>query len=137
MSTAPKERRTKQRDAIEAALDRAGRPLSPAEIHAAARRRVATISLATVYRSIKRLEAEGTIGAVQLPGEAPRYELRRAAARHHHHFHCRRCDRVFDVEGCPKGIADLVPPHFRLQAHEILLYGLCDTCEANREAHPG
>ncbi len=121
-------RMTKQRDAIEGALQRAARPLSPAEIHAAAKRRVGSISLATIYRRIKQLCAEGLAAPINLPGESPRYELHSAAQKHHHHFQCLACDRVFDLKGCPPGLAKLAPPEFTVDRHEIVLYGRCKSC---------
>ncbi len=120
--------RTTQRDAIEAALRHAGRPLGPGEILAAARPAAGSLSLATVYRSVRRMLNERLIVAVHLPGQPPRYELRAAAAQHHHHFHCDGCDRVFDLEGCPNDLQDLLPRGFRHRAHEIVLYGTCVSC---------
>ena len=69
------ERNTRQRTAILGAIEAAGRPLSPAELHALARSEAPALGLATVYRNIKLLLEEGRIREVSLPGEAPRYEL--------------------------------------------------------------
>jgi len=124
------ERQTRQRDAIRLALAAAGRPLSPQEILAAARESHATIGLATVYRTIRSMVETGALHEVELPGAASRYEL--AGKHHHHHFHCRRCDGVFEVEACPRDIGRLLPRGFRLERHEIVLYGLCKRCGARR-----
>jgi Fur family ferric uptake transcriptional regulator len=120
------QRQTRQRDAIRTALSRAGRPLSPLEVLTAARSLLPGLGMATVYRTVKSLLAEGTLHAVELPGAPARYEL--AGKGHHHHFHCRRCDGVFEVDACPAGIRGLLPGGFRLEAHEIILYGLCAGC---------
>lgn len=122
------QRNTRQRTAICAALDAAGRPLSPAEVLAVAREQVPGLGQATVYRALKSLAEEQVIDTVALPGEAPRYETRRP--QHHHHFKCTRCLRVFDVSGCPGGLAALTPPGFALEGHELVLYGRCDACTA-------
>ena len=119
-------RQTRQRDTIRAALAAAGRPLGPQEVLAAARAELPGLGIATVYRAIKALLAEGWLRAVELPGSTPRYEV--AGKRHHHHFHCRACDGVFEVEACPAGIRGLLPGGFRLEEHEIILYGLCAVC---------
>jgi len=124
------QRQTQQHRAIRAALDGAGRPLSPQEILDGARQRVRTLNLATVYRTLKRLVAEGAVQPVELPGEPPRYELRSAAERHHHHFRCRRCNSVFDLQGCVEGLKRLVPRGFRLRGHDIVLYGSCAACSS-------
>ncbi|MHC5025853.1 MAG: Fur family transcriptional regulator [Planctomycetota bacterium] len=121
-------RSTRQRDAIEGALAGAGRPLSPKEVLDAARFAVPTLGMATVYRNLARLLEDGAIVPVNLPGEVARYELRCAAENHHHHFRCNRCDAVFDVDGCPRNLAALVPDGFELLDHDIVLYGLCAGC---------
>ncbi|NUN95068.1 MAG: transcriptional repressor, partial [Candidatus Omnitrophica bacterium] len=85
------------------------------------------LGIATVYRTLKSLLEEGSVVAVEMPGQALRYEA--AGKEHHHHFHCRGCGRVFEVEGCPTGIGRLTPPGFRLEGHEIVLHGLCPDCD--------
>jgi Fur family transcriptional regulator, ferric uptake regulator len=122
------QRETRQRKAIRRALTEAGHPLSPKEIHEAAGNLVEGLGIATVYRNVNALLEEGWLVAVELPGEAPRYE--RAGKEHHHHFHCRKCDRVYEVEGCPGNIKAVTPAGFQLERHEFVLYGLCLGCAA-------
>jgi Fur family ferric uptake transcriptional regulator len=121
------ERATRQNTAIREALAAAGRPLSPAEVLDEARRHVAALGLATVYRNLKALLDAGEIQVVTLPGEAPRYEP--ARREHHHHFRCDVCQRVFDVHQCPGDLAGLAPPGFSVARHEITLYGRCSDCQ--------
>ena len=52
------ERDTRQRQAIRAALERADRPLSPKEVLSASRRRVRSLGIATVYRTLNSLLEE-------------------------------------------------------------------------------
>lgn len=122
------QRETRQRKAIRRALTEAGHPLSPRELHEAAGAHVEGLGIATVYRNVNALLEEGWLVAVELPGEAPRYE--RAGKEHHHHFHCRKCDRVYEVEGCPGNIRAVTPEGFKLESHEFVLYGLCLSCAA-------
>lgn len=119
-------RQTQQREAIRRALEQADRPLSPREIHALARRGVRALGVATVYRTIRAFLSEGVLAAVTVPGDAPRYEV--AGKSHHHHFHCRKCDRVFEMEGCPGPLKHLAPAGFSVQGHEVTLFGLCPSC---------
>jgi Fur family ferric uptake transcriptional regulator len=121
------ERATRQNTAIREAIEAAGRPLSPTEVLDEARRHVAALGLATVYRNLKALVDEGAIQVVTLPGEAARYEV--AQRGHHHHFRCDACQRVFDVHQCPGDLAGLAPPGFAVSRHEITLYGLCSDCQ--------
>lgn len=117
---------TRQRSAIETSLHQAGRPLLPQEVLALAQRTVPGLSIATVYRQLKALVDEGALRAVQLAGDPPRYEP--AAQGHHHHFQCTRCQRVFDVPGCPGNLAHLAPDGFVVEDHEVTLYGRCADC---------
>ncbi len=122
------ERRTRQREAIWRALERASRPLGPTEIRERARREVPHLGIATVYRNIKALVGSGELRVVALPGAADRYEV--AGKDHHHHFHCRRCDGVFEVDTCSGDFQAITPSGFRLEGHEITLYGVCAECSA-------
>jgi Fur family ferric uptake transcriptional regulator len=125
------ERTTRQRDAIRRVIESAKRPLSPQEILDEARRTVAGLGLATVYRNLKLLLAEGVVEAITVSGDSPRYE--RARSGHHHHFQCTSCRRVFDTEGCPGDLRRLAPRGFRVEHHEVTLYGRCSDC-GRREA---
>ena len=120
------ERKTQQRDAIRLVLAAADRPLSPQEVLKSAKRRSPGLGIATVYRALKTLSDEGFLVPVDLPGEASRFEL--AGKKHHHHFHCRDCGRAFDLEGCVPAVHKLAPKGFRVEDHEVVLYGLCAAC---------
>lgn len=122
------QRQTQQRAAIRGSIEEAGRPLSPQEILEAAQRAVPGLGIATVYRNVKSLLEEGWLKEVELPGAPSRYEV--AGKHHHHHFHCRTCDRVYEIDDCPGTLRDLVPRGFRLESHDITLYGLCRACGA-------
>lgn len=119
-------RNTRQKDAIRSVIEHAERPLAPDEILALAREKVSGVSIATVYRNLGQLVGEQWLTPVALPGETARYEL--AGKAHHHHFHCTGCDRVFEVPGCNLAPNVPLPPGFRTTGHDVLLYGLCDTC---------
>lgn len=149
-------RRTRQGAAIHAVIREAGRPLAPAEILDLAAARVASLSLATVYRQIRRLLEEDAIREVVLPGMPSRYEdagpigdgrpgrdgqgddtASTAEHDHHHHFfHCDRCDAVFPVEGCAGDVERLAPPAFKVRRHEVVLYGECERCADTDAADP-
>lgn len=120
------ERNTRQKAAVRAALVVAGRPLTPLEILESAQGDAPGLGIATVYRVLKSMIAEGSATPVELPGAATRYEA--SHHRHHHHFHCRRCERVFEVDGCPGDLGRIAPPGFVLDGHEVVLYGRCASC---------
>jgi len=122
------QRQTKQLQAIRDAFETAGRPLAIEELHELAARTIESIGLRTIYRAVRRLQEDGVITNVPVPGNADRYELSSIAAKHHHHFHCTACDKFFDIHGCPGGLNKLVPEGFKLENHELTLSGLCAAC---------
>lgn len=120
------ERNTQQRQIIRRVFEETDRPLGPQEVLRAGQTYAPRLGIATVYRTLKALVEEGWLVSVDLPGEPPRYEI--AGKAHHHHFRCRACARVFEIEGCPANVRQLAPRGFHLEAHEVVLYGVCTTC---------
>lgn len=119
------QRKTQQRETIQAVLTEAARPLTVHEILERAAQEVPGIGIATVYRCVKALMEANKVELVEIVGEPLRYETVKSA--HHHHFVCEKCKKVFDVEGCAS-IASMVPYGFKLRDHEIVLYGVCAAC---------
>ncbi len=119
-------RDTRQKKAIRLAFSAAARPLSPEEAQVEAAKLVEGISVATIYRNIHALIEDAWLSPVDVPGEPARYEV--AGKGHHHHFHCERCGRIYDLEGCTLQPKPKVPGGFRLTGHELFLYGLCAAC---------
>lgn len=120
------QRDTAQRRAIRRALRESGRPLGALEVLESSRRHAPKLGLATVYRTLKALGAEGEVATVELPGAAPRYEA--AGKGHHHHFLCGGCGKVFELDGCLGSLKGLLPRGFRMSSHELLLHGRCRGC---------
>lgn len=120
------ERNTLQRRAIYHVLEESGRPLGPPEIFAAARSHAQGLGIATVYRTIKRLLDDGSLAQVDLPGEAPRYEL--SGKAEHDHFLCKACHRVFDIEAGGKPFTGKLPQGFTLEGTRVYLVGRCRDC---------
>lgn len=120
------ERNSRQRDAILGVISAAGRPLSTQEILKAGQAAVSSLSIATVYRTLKDLVAEERILPVKLPGEADRYEL--AKLDEHYHFKCSACSKVFDIHDEIKKSNLRVPKNFVIEKYDLILYGQCNEC---------
>lgn len=121
------QRNTRQRSAIRDAIAQADRPLLRHQVLDAARHHVPGLGIATVYRNLKLLVAEGELQPANLPGENPRFELV-GHQLHHHHFQCRHCQRVFDVHACPGNLARMAPQGCTVEDHDLILYGRCKDC---------
>ena len=122
------ERDTTQRRAIRQIFREADRPLSTHEVLEAAKKYKPNLGIATVYRSLKRLVDSRWLRTIRLPGEPPRYEI--GDKPHHHHFHCNRCGRVYEVPGSDKLLGMITPTGFVVETHDLVLYGLCESCAA-------
>jgi Fur family ferric uptake transcriptional regulator len=107
----------------------AKRPLSPQEIADSAQETVPSLGIATVYRALREFVDEGSLIAVNAKGGV-RYEL--SDIGHHHHFHCRECDKMFDIKGCLGNLSKLVPIGFVIAEHELTISGTCRTCSLQR-----
>ena len=119
-------RQTRQKNAIRSAFKSTDRPLSVDEATLLAQREVEGLSIATVYRNLKLLLEEGWLVAVDLPGQAARYEV--AGKEHHHHFQCTTCQKTFELRGCLLQRKPRLPRGFRASGHEFFVYGTCATC---------
>jgi len=120
------ERKTLQRKAIEQVFLGNDRPLRVDEILETGRSMVETLNQATVYRNLKLLVDDGWLKRINHPTLGTVYE--RAGKGHHHHFHCRGCNRAFELTGCALKKKGAVPHGFVIEDHEIFLSGLCPSC---------
>ena len=130
------QRNTWQRDRVREALADAPGFVSAQTLHAMLREENTGIGLATVYRALAGLAAQGEADSLQSPeGEA----LYRACSSvgHHHHLICRSCGlaveiQANDVEQWAHRMAD---SHGFTQAeHVVDIFGLCPECTAKRGA---
>ncbi|MFZ1955978.1 MAG: transcriptional repressor [Desulfobacterales bacterium] len=80
----------------------------------------------TVYRNLKLLVEKGWLRKINHPARGPPYE--RTDKDHHHHFHCRSCNKVYELPGCALNENESTPEGFMTEKHEIFLFGVCTTC---------
>ncbi len=123
-------RRTQQRAAIRQVFEDVENPLGASEILEEARQHVPSLNQATVYRNLSRLVEEGWLRRVLYQPLGTLYE--RAGKPHHHHFHCHRCDRLLELEGCSVNLRRVAPAGFTVDGHELFVSGLCDLCNVAR-----
>lgn len=127
-------RRTRQRDAIRAVLDRARRPLLAHEVQMLAERDVPGIGLATVYRTLNRLADDGELSRVKLRSGGCRYEP--ATRSNGAFFLCEECERVVAVAGAPPTEVPDLPKGFQLHRQELTLIGVCAGCGRKQQSTP-
>ena len=122
-------RNTWQREAVREALDGTEGFISAQALHSALHASGSPIGLATVYRALGDLAANGEADSLQSPeGEAL---YRACSTGHHHHLICRNCGLTVEiaadeVEAWAKRVAG--EHGFTAAAHVVDVFGLCADC---------
>jgi Fur family transcriptional regulator, peroxide stress response regulator len=123
-------RATHQRTEILRELVRTEEHPDAETIYRRVRRRIPAISLDTVYRTLKLLEAKGIISRVGSVQERARFD---ANTKHHHHFVCTRCGMIGDFYsdaldriGVPQAAAEMGS----VDEVCVELRGRCRKCQA-------
>lgn len=132
MSTEQGRRSTKQRAAVKAALDGADGFQTAQQIHERLRAAGQSIGLATVYRALQAMTADGD--ADQLRTDVGEVAYRRCSTgHHHHHLVCRSCSVTVELSAgqVEAWIAEVSASHgFTAVDHSFELFGLCADCSA-------
>ena len=120
---------TRPRRAVLRVVGESGASLTPAEIHARARKYYPQVSLVTVYRTLDVLVECGAIRRVHQSDGCHAYA--RASEGHAHHVICERCHSVVEFDGCD--LTDLLAAvqrrtGFRIEGHWLELFGACPSC---------
>ena len=122
-------RPTRQRAAVAAVLAENDEFRSAQELHAILRDSGDTVGLATVYRNLQAMAADGEIDMLRTDdGEAV---YRACSTGHHHHLVCRACGRTVEVEGpTVEAWANKVSAEhgFTDVHHTLEIFGTCGPC---------
>lgn len=121
-----KRRRTPQRMAILAYLKgNAGNPTAE-EIHRALALRFPTMSLATVYNTLRLLRREGNL--IEMTVDKSRLYID-PETRPHHHVTCLECGKQADVfSELDVAVGPAEASGFRVIRSEVSFYGYCPDC---------
>ena len=92
------------------------------------RKRIPTISLDTVYRTLGMLEESGMINRIQTSGGLARFEPDEGV---HHHLLCKQCQKIEDFTW-KSFDAMPMPPELdqwgNIEARNIVVEGICKSC---------
>lgn len=122
---------TPQRLAIFRALASSDAHPSAEELHAAVRREMPALSLATVYKTLDTLAAIGAVRPVSRLGARGRWDANLAP---HHHLLCTACGRVTDVveprlDAAGRPAKAVATRHgFAADGHAVEIFGRCARC---------
>lgn len=124
-------RNTWQREAVREALGRTEGFVSAQALHASLRGTGSEVGLATVYRALADLAAEGDADSLQQEGES----LYRACTpgSHHHHLICRQCGDAEEIaaDAVEAWARQVAAEHGFSDPHHVVdVFGLCPACTA-------
>lgn len=123
---------TAQRETVLAAIARIGPHFDVEELALSLRAGRHPVSRATVYRTVKHLEAAGLVRKLDLDEPHAHYEST-VGASHHEHLVCTRCGRIVEVTDrtLERRIEALARAHgFALERHAVQLMGTCRECRS-------
>lgn len=126
-------RPTRQRAAIAQALTGSREFRSAQDIHAAMAGSGTKVGLATVYRNLQAMAADGELDVIRTPEGECVYRAC-ATAHHHHHVVCRSCGLAVEVTGdaVERWAEAVAAAHgFTAVQHTVEMDGLCPTCSAS------
>jgi Fur family ferric uptake transcriptional regulator len=123
-------RNTWQREAVRQALDASTEFVSAQRLHARLHDAGSPIGLATVYRALGDLAAEGDADSLQSPDGEALYRTC-ATGGHHHHLICRVCGRTVEIaaDEVESWAHDVAARNgFTAPSHVVDVFGLCAEC---------
>jgi Fur family ferric uptake transcriptional regulator len=123
-------RNTWQREAVRQALDASADFVSAQRLHARLHDAGSPIGLATVYRALGDLAAEGDADSLQSPDGEALYRTCDTGG-HHHHLICRVCGKTVEIaaDEVESWAHDVAARNgFTAPTHVVDVFGLCAEC---------
>lgn len=92
------------------------------------RKKIPTISLDTIYRTLATFAHHGLINKIETAESQARFEVK---LMRHHHVICRRCNRITDFQW--ESLDDVSLPAEidrwgRVENRNVIAYGICAAC---------
>jgi len=92
------------------------------------RKKIPTISLDTVYRTLATFARHGLINKVETVESQARFEVK---TMRHHHLTCRKCNKITDFQW--ESLDDVKLPAEisrwgRVENKNVIVYGICREC---------
>lgn len=116
---------TQQRKLITEIIQARPVHLTAEQIYMAAKERMPSIAVGTVYRNLTLMEHAGEIRRISVPNAPDRFDR---STKAHDHLLCSRCQTLKDVQ--LREIDRLFQQNQSMQidSYELMLYGICEEC---------
>ena len=128
MVTTP-QRKTRQRAAVDAILERTDQFRTASQIHDDLRHGGEDVGLTTVYRTLQMMVGSDQLDSIRTDDGETAY--RRCSTGHHHHLVCRECGRTVEFEGpaIESWTSQIAADNgFTEVQHHLEIFGLCGAC---------
>lgn len=86
-------------------------------------KKLPTIELSTIYRTLLQLEKEGVVREFQ-KGDTSYFEV---TATHHDHLECVMCGKIEHIP-CVLIKSPRIPPKWKVIEHQVFFTGVCTHC---------
>ena len=109
-----------------------GNHLSAEELFDLLEKRGESISLSTIYRSVKLMARMGILRELELAEGQKRYEINQPAPHHHHHLICVRCNKTIEFKNdsvLKVGAKTAQKSGYHLLDCQLLIHAVCPTCQ--------
>jgi Fur family transcriptional regulator, peroxide stress response regulator len=106
---------------------------SPEEVYAKVRKRIPSISLATVYKNLNRFLKAGLVQETSVHHGSLRVEVN---DHPHHHVVCSSCKKIEDIDSdqiSPLHVRGRLPKGFAVQRFSVDIIGLCARCRDKKK----
>lgn len=125
-------KRTKTREMIIDALEKASKPISSEELYTELSKK-SNINLATVYRNLNTLSDLGFINKVVRQDGIAYYSLEEVDV---HFMVCDSCNKHIELDHCPidhSYIEEINESGFKVIGHIFEIHGVCKDCQEKNE----
>jgi uncharacterized protein (TIGR02757 family) len=122
---------TRQRAVILQELSRLTSHPTADELYRLVQKRLPKISLATIYRNLESMSAQGLIRKIELAGKRKHFD---AALDRHFHVRCMRCGKIEDLAAdCSEELERKYQPltDYELKGCRVEFIGICPDCRSN------
>jgi Fur family peroxide stress response transcriptional regulator len=106
---------------------------SPEEVYTKVRKRIPSISLATVYKNLNRFLKAGLLQEMSVHHGSLRVEVN---DHPHHHLVCSACKKIEDIDWDqigPLHVHGRLPKGFAVQRFSVDVIGLCAQCRSRKK----
>jgi ferric uptake regulator, fur family len=99
-------------------------------IFAEVKKKLPDIGIATVYRNLKQLAADGLVNTLETTKDCIHYD---ADVSNHAHFVCERCGKIKDLFIALPDSGAVEKLGYKVKREKLVFYGVCPECGRHNE----